>query len=134
MKNFIKKYTLHLYTSCMILLTTPLSLYGADEINTGWLKATTGSSGQLLGAEVIQVEQADEFIIIDVDIPADNLQDYETIVVIGKRSNQAIPLNKQPEILNDDNGKAYGLRFQIKRMPNFEFRLRLYDDNQDSAQ
>ena len=134
MKNLAAKNPVCLPIALAILLARPLSLHALDDIFTDWLNATEGSSGEVLGAEVIQVQQLDDDIIIDVDIPNDDLHRYENIVVIGKRSNQPVKLTKQPEILNDTNGKAFGIRFQIKRLPTFDFRLRLYDDNQDATQ
>lgn len=116
---------------CLFLFFTPVALYANNELNTDWLNATIGSSGETLNTEVVQVTQVGDLTIVDVDIPADNLEDYETVVVIGKKSNKPVKLVKQPELLSDDGG-PYGIRFQIKRLPGFEFRLRLTDENEDT--
>lgn len=129
--NIIK---ISLRASVFILLCTPIALYANDEINTDWLEAKTGSSGTTLGTEVIQVKQVDDIMSIDVDIPTDNLKNYGTVEVIGKKSNKPVKLEKQPEILNNDNGEAYGVRLQMKRLPGFEFRLRLYDGSDEPNQ
>ncbi|MDX2464777.1 MAG: hypothetical protein QNK31_09745 [Porticoccus sp.] len=129
--NIIKN---SLRASVFILLCTPIALYANDEINTDWLEAKTGSSGATLGTEVIQVKQVDDIMSIDVDIPTDNLKNYGTVEVIGKKSNKPVKLEKQPEILNNDNGEAYGVRLQMKRLPGFEFRLRLYDGSDEPNQ
>lgn len=123
-----------LLASVFILLCTSMTAHANDELNTDWLKATTGSSGEKLGSEVILVRTVDDVMIIDVDIPADNLEDYETVVVIEKKSNKSVKLAKKPEILSDDDGDAYGIRLQIKRLPGFEFRLRLLDDSAEIIQ
>tara|TARA_R110001592_G_scaffold309760_1_gene584196 strand:+ start:34809 stop:35201 length:393 start_codon:yes stop_codon:yes gene_type:complete len=129
--NIIKN---SLRASVFILLCTPIALYANDEINTDWLEAKTGSSGATLGTEVIQVKQVDDIMSIDVDIPTDNLKKYGTVDVIDKKSNKPVKLEKQPEILNNDNGEAYGIRLQMKRLPGFEFRLRLYDGSDEPNQ
>ena len=129
--NIIKN---SLRASVFILLCTPIALYANDEINTDWLEAKTGSSGATLGTEVIQVKQVDDIMSIDVDIPTDNLKKYGTVDVIDKKSNKPVKLEKQPEILNNDNGEAYGVRLQMKRLPGFEFRLRLYDGSDEPNQ
>ncbi|WP_045860857.1 hypothetical protein [Teredinibacter purpureus] len=118
-----------LRTGIAILLGTPHYLSASEELKTDWLKATTGSSGETLGSEVINVKQEGDITTVEVDIDVDNLEDYETVVVIGKKSNKPVELTKEPELLSNDD-EVYGIRFQIKRLPGFEFRLRMADDSE----
>lgn len=118
-------------TGIAILLATPLYLSANEELKTDWLKATTGSSGETLGSEVINVKQDGDITIVEVGIDIDNLADYETVQVIGKNSNKSVKLAKEPELLSSDN-EVYGIRFQIKRLPGFEFRLRMADDTEQT--
>jgi uncharacterized protein YdbL (DUF1318 family) len=116
-----------LRTGMTILLCTPHVSSASEELKTDWLTATTGSSGETLGSEVITVKQDGDITTVEVDINIDNLKDYETVVVIDKKSNKPVKLTKEPELLSNDN-EVYGIRFQAKRLPGFEFRLRMAND------
>ena len=114
----------------LTLLCTQPSMSASNEIMTDWLEATTGDKGQTLGAEVIKVRQDGETIIVDVDIPIADLENYEQVLIVGKKTNNPIQLVQEPKLLREDDN-AYGIRFQIKRLPGFEFRLRLSDSNKE---
>lgn len=120
-----------LRTVVFMLLYIPAILSANDALDTDWLEAIKGSSGEILGAEVIQIKQVDDMIIIDIDIPAEKLEDYKTVMVIEKESRKPVKLAKEAELLSND-GEAYGVRVQIKRLPGFEFRLRLHDGSEDT--
>lgn len=116
--------------SILTLLCIQPSMSASNEIMTDWLGATKGNKGQTFGAEVIKVRQDGETIIVDVDIPIADLENYETVLIVGKKTNNLIQLVQEPKLLRDDDN-AYGIRFQVKRLPGFEFRLRLSDSNEE---
>ncbi len=111
-----------------VLLSCPSLTLASEPIRTDWLQATTGSSGETLAASVLKVTRQDETIVVDVNIPNLDLERYETVVVVGKKSGKVITPVKKPELLIED-GEAYGYRIQIKRVPGFEFRLQLKDSS-----
>ena len=122
-----------LHIGLFILLCIPTLLYADDQLDTDWLKATIGSNGTELGSEVIHIKQIGDTTIIDVELDTENLKDYETVLVIGKKHNIPLEQAEKPELLSKD-GEPYGIRFQIKQLPGFEFRLRLYDATDDILQ
>lgn len=117
----------------LALFCTQSALFASEKINTDWLQATPGDTGKTLGAEVINVEQDGDLITIDVDIPIEDLEHYETIEIFGKNATSPVLLEQKPKLLRED-GAAYGIRFQMKRIPGFEFRLRLSDSSDEMIQ
>lgn len=115
-----------------------LNTFSQEVIETDWLTASPGSTGSLFGAEVIDVNEGEEGLTsVDVRIPVDELEDYETVVVIGhpKERGQSpkeelIRLVELPSLLHDDLNEPYGIRFFVRGIPGFEFRLqmRVMDD------
>ena len=118
-------------------LITPLS--ADDSLVTDWLKATPESKEARLQSEVIEVTHEDDDIIaVDVAIPVDDLEEYETVVVIGKMPEKkkkpefnAITLVKPLKWLHDDENEPYGLRFYVKGVEGFEFRIQLSQSDEN---
>ena len=107
----------------LVFNSTPV----AAQTTSDWLMDKQGSLGDILGAEVIQARSLDEIRVVDVIIPHSSTLNFETVVVEERTRERAIKLAKKPELLHDDNGQPYGLRFHFKRAPNFQFRLHFYE-------
>lgn len=115
------------------LIASPIHSIASEEISTDWLEAKSGSSGEALEAEVVKVTSKGDITVVDVIIPVKDLENYEIIEVIGKKSGKVITPVKKPELLLSD-GEPYGYRIQLKRLPGFEFKLQLNDTSNDSHQ
>lgn len=102
---------------------------GVQVLETDWLQTKTGSHGELLGAEVIDVSTEKELTIVELALPADQFElipeSIENITVISKRTNKPITQAKDAEWLNNYEQGRYGLRLHLKRAPGFEFRVKM---------
>ena len=112
----------------LLLIFYSVQLSAEENLTSDWLHATTGSSGEIINAEVVNIQQIDDTTVIDIKIPIDNLESYETVEIIDKNTKNPAKLTQKPRQLLDENEKTYGIRFQLKRIPGFEFRIQLRDD------
>lgn len=106
-----------------------LATAGYTENSDKWLQSQLGSRNQL-GEEVIGLSREDNITIIDVRLPQRSHRYYEEVIVIGKRPDPKsqepiISLVKAPQWLHNDDNEPYGLRFYIKGIDGFEFRIQL---------
>lgn len=115
-------------TFAVILTVGSLAL--ADEkAMTDWLDSLSGSTGNLVGAEVIGIEKRDKFTILDIRLPESQLSETDIKAIeLEKRDESLVQQFKKPTTLLDDDSQPYGVRFYLKRRPDFEFRLRLHDE------
>jgi len=97
---------------------------------TDWLDTEIGSTGVVLGAKVIEVESNAESdtTIIEVKMPVKNPESFEAIEVIGKKTQQSIKQQSEAEWFKNYEDGAYGLRLHLKKSSNFEFRIKLIDN------
>ena len=113
--------------------------YADEKLVTDWLKATPESKEERLQSEVIEVTQEENDVIaVDVAIPVDDLEEYETVVVIAKMPEKkkkpegnAITLVKPLKWLHNDENEPYGLRFYVKGIEGFEFRIQLSQSDEN---
>lgn len=112
----------------LLLIFYSVQLSAEENLTSDWLHATTGSSGEIINAEVVNIQQIDDTTVIDIKIPIDDLESYETVEIIDKNTKNPAKLTQKPRQLIDENEKPYGIRFQLKRIPGFEFRIQLRDD------
>ncbi|MCW8935608.1 MAG: hypothetical protein OQK98_12855 [Gammaproteobacteria bacterium] len=114
-----------LLASSFVIASEPKLILESD-----WLEAEVGSTGDVLGAKVVDVEShADtDTTIIEIILPVKNPQDFDNIEVIGKKSKQPLKQKSQAEWIKNDEEGIYGLRLHLKKVPRFEFQIRLIDN------
>jgi len=91
------------------------------------------STGDALGAEVVEVEgnSDSDVTIIEVKIPIKHPEDFDSIEVIGKKTQQPITQKRNAEWIKNPEEGFYSLRLHLKKAPGFEFRLRFIDNEKD---
>jgi len=99
-------------------------------LETDWLDTEVGSTGEVLGAKVIDVENIPESdtTIIEIKVPVNNPENFEGVEVIGKKTRQPIKQQSEAEWFKNYEDGAYGLRLHLKKSSNFEFRIKLIDN------
>ena len=104
-------------------------------LETDWLDAEVGSTGDVLGAKVVEVESNpdSDTTIIEIKVPVKNPEDFDSIEVISKKTLQPIKQKGEAEWIKNYEDGIYGLRLHFKKAPNFEFRVRLIDNENDSS-
>ncbi len=128
-------YLSHLLVIASILVFSTY-LYADKQpliLETDWLSSAVGSHGNTLGAKVVDVEimPDKDSTVLEVSLPIENPDDFERVEVIGRRSLQPITQTKDAEWIKDDENGNYGLRLHLKKKTEFEFRLKLIDDDKD---
>lgn len=118
----------YLQSILLLLFFSSVQLSAEENLTSDWLNAATGSAGEIINAEVVNIQQVDDTTVIDIKILIDDLASYETIEIIDKNTKKPAKLTQKPRQLIDENEEPYGVRFQIKRIPGFEFRIELRDD------
>lgn len=103
-------------------------------IESDWLDLSIGSHGNVLGAEVQDVDHSPETnsTVLEITIPIDNIESLETfekIQIIEKKSRKPIPQISKTERMTDYENGIYGLRLHIKKIPGLEFQLKLIDSD-----
>lgn len=126
--NTMNRLQVFLQPCLLLLIFSSAQLSAEENLTSDWLNAITGSSGEKINVEVINIQQVDDTTIIDIKIPIDNLESYETIEIIDKNNKKPAKLTQKPRQLVDENEVPYGIRFRIKQFPGFEFRIELRDD------
>jgi len=124
----MNKLQVFLWFNLLLLIFSSAQLSAEENLTSDWLNAITGSSGEKINAEVVNIQQVDDATIIDIKIPIDNLESYETIEIIDKNTKKPAKLTQKPRQLVDENEVPYGIRFRIKQFSGFEFRIELRDD------
>ena len=93
---------------------------------TGYLEATPGYRGNVLGAEIIDAKIDDEQQIIEINLPIDPDQ-VDQVRVISP-SGEMLKQTKKAEILRDYETDTVGLKIILPRRESPGFRLRLIDN------
>lgn len=111
---------------CVLFSGAKLS---AESQSTDWLKSVEGSTGDVLGAQVINVVEDSKGLIVDIVIPLDGLQDYETSIEfmdkpeVSKASRREV---QKKNWLRDEDNEIQGIRLYVKGSKRFDFRVRLH--------
>ena len=97
------------------------------EVNTGYLKATPGYRGDMLGAQIesISMTPTGDQQVIELSIPIDpkRVDRVEVISISGELVKQ----NRKAEILGDYETSNVGIKLFLPRRKDWSFRLRLID-------
>lgn len=112
----------------LVLLCVMSSAFAQSELESDWLNAKSGSKESLIDAEVINVTNEEDRTMVDVNMDVSDIDNIESIVVIGKRPekpDQIFKLVQPVEWLHIDENKPYGLRFYVKGIKDFEFRIQM---------
>ncbi len=120
-----------LQLSLLLMFFASTQLSAEERLTSDWLSASAGSSGDKINAKVVNVDHSGDVMAIDILIPIDRLENYETIDIIDKKTNKPVKLFKKPHHLSDENDIPSGIRFHTKRIPGFEFRIELRDDTNE---
>tara|TARA_R110002111_G_scaffold145526_1_gene212015 strand:- start:194 stop:589 length:396 start_codon:yes stop_codon:yes gene_type:complete len=94
---------------------------------TSWLNTLEGSTSYKLGAEVLSVNSDEVVTTIDVGFPENVLKDFKFAFAEDRMTKKVIAQTHVPSLLKDLEDRPYGLRFKLKRLPGFEFRVHLYE-------
>lgn len=93
---------------------------------TGYLEATPGYRGNVLGAEIIDAVIDDEQQAIEINLPIDPGQ-VDQVRVISP-SGEKLKQTKEAEILRNYETDTVGLKIFLPRRESPGFRLRLIDN------
>lgn len=97
-----------------------------ESLETGYLEATPGYVGDLLGAEVTDTNTSGKQIdVIDITIPVDPDQVDEIRVISA--NGKVVKQNKPAEVIPDYRNNNVGIRLFLPKQKNWEFKLRLVD-------
>jgi len=99
----------------------------ATGLDTGYLQATPGFKGDVIGAEVESVKTSPDgqFDTIEVSVPVDPQQVDQVQVITGSGK-----IVKQPtavEVIRDYENNKVEIRFLLSKQKNFGFKLKLID-------
>ena len=126
------KYITNTMSILSILLVASIALAGESKLilETDWLDTQVGSTGDVLGAKVVAVENNPDSDIttIEIKMPINNPEAFEDIEVIGKKTLKPIKQKGNAEWVENHEEGIYGLRLRLKKSHNFEFRIRLIDN------
>lgn len=124
------------FTQCTVATLFILMLAGvahseSDGMQTGWLELVKGSRGNVIGAEIVDIEEDDsaEMQKITVTIPKASLDDpgdIEEVLVIGKKPPEAEkpkPVEFTYEWVTDYDNDNYGLVIRLGKDTNWPIRL-----------
>ncbi len=105
---------------------------GITTLDTGYLEATPGYTGSVLGAEVIGVSDlsAEELQIIEVSIPVDPDQVDEVRII--SPSGSTLKQQRQAEILRDYENNNVGIKLYLPQQQKWGFKLKLIDKPEDN--
>jgi hypothetical protein len=102
---------------------------GAEMLETGLLKNTTGYRGDVLGAEVISVVKSEDgkTELIEVRIPLDLEHDQVDQVYVFSSTGQRFIFDKPLEISMDHENNKVGVIMSLPKKTNIGFVIRLID-------
>jgi hypothetical protein len=108
----------------------------SESMQTGWLELVKGSRGDIIGAELVEIEQGDtaDMQKITVAIPKSSLEspgDIEEVMVIGQKPPEAEkskPIEFTYEWVTDYDSDNYGLVIRLGKDTNWPIRLFMNSD------
>lgn len=103
----------------------------SESMQTGWLELVKGSRGNVIGAELVDIEEGDRADMqkITVTIPKSSLDDpgdIEEVLVIGQKLPEAEkpkPVEFTYEWVEDYDNDNYGLVIRLGKDTNWPIRL-----------
>lgn len=103
----------------------------SESTQTGWLELVKGSRGDIIGAELVEIEQGDtaDMQKITVAIPKSSLHspdEIEEVLVIGQKPPEAEkskPIKFTYEWVADYDSDNYGLVIRLGKDTNWPIRL-----------
>jgi len=98
-------------------------------VDTGQLRATPGTRGDELGAEIIRHEEYDEYQSIELSVPIE--PDQVDRVEVMTPSGEMIPQSREAQIVHDYETNNVGIKIHVPKTENLEFRLKLIDHISD---
>ena len=97
-------------------------------IETGFLEARPGYTGNVLGAEVekVTIDEAQQSQIIEINLPIDpdEVDRVQVISVSGK----PIPQDKTAQIIRDYENDNVGIKLYLPKKKDWVFKLKLVDE------
>jgi hypothetical protein len=135
---FMRSHTFIQSTAAALFLCLLASVAqsGGEEVETGWLELVKGSRGDIIGAELVDIEEGDSADTqkITVAIPkasVGNPGDIEEVLVIGQKPPEAEkskPVEYTYEWVTDYDSDNYGLVIRLGKNTNWPIRLFMSSD------
>ena len=99
----------------------------SSEIESGFLEARPGYTGNVLGAEVEKVTiEAQQSQIIEINLPIDP-DEVDRIQVLSV-SGKPIPQDKTAQIVRDYENDNVGIKLYLPKKKDWVFKLKLIDE------
>jgi hypothetical protein len=120
-------FTTLLITLFVVFLIFSFNTEAQESRKSAWLNAAQGSKDDLLGAQVLKVFHRHKTTIIEVGFSDDALKHFHSAFMENRSSKKIIAYTTMQDLLKDEQNKPYGIRFHFKKLPEFEFRVILYE-------
>jgi hypothetical protein len=98
-------------------------------VETGDLKAEPGARGDKIGAEIVNTESLGDLQSIEIKVPV-KAEEVDEVQVIDS-SGQQYRLTREAEIIQNTETGDVGIKFEVPKSKNLNFRLRLIDHPDD---
>ena len=100
----------------------------SSEIESGFLEARPGYTGNVLGAEVekVTIDEAQQSQIIEINLPIDP-DEVDRIQVLSV-SGKPIPQDKTAQIVRDYENDNVGIKLYLPMKKDWVFKLKLIDE------
>jgi len=98
-------------------------------VETGELQPERGARDEQTGAEIVDTESLGDLQSIEVKVPA-KVDEVDEVQVIDS-SGQQYRLTREAEIIQDTETGDVGIKFEVPKSKNLNFRLRLIDHPDD---
>lgn len=118
-------------TALSLMMLVGVAHADGESMETGWLELVKGSRGDIIGAELVEIEEGDtaDTQKITVAIPKSSLDspgDIEEVLVIGQKPpapEKSKPIKFTYEWVADYDGDNYGLVIRLGKDTNWPIRL-----------
>ena len=98
-------------------------------VETGELKAEPGARGDKIGAEIVNTESLGDLQSIEIKVPV-KPEEVDEVQVIDS-SGQQYRLTRDAEVIQDTETGDVGIKFEVPKSKNLNFKLRLIDHPDD---
>jgi hypothetical protein len=135
--NNVNKYRLNLVETLMkkwkivcliswLFLMLSFSIGAQQPQKSDWLNTVEGSRDYVLGAQVLNVVQKDNFTTVEVGFSENVLKHFHCAFAESRTPKKIIAYTTAKDLLKDQQNRPYGIRFKFIQPPGFEFRVKLY--------